>query len=108
MSGTTMMSLYGLPQLSADDAMEMRLVYRGVELATVHLAPGIQDVVGVQAVVIGRDVDSNQMLHHVELRLWQSVEEIAKYIEGDGTDAQRMALADGIRQGPKRPASTPP
>jgi hypothetical protein len=28
---------------------------------------------------------------------WRTLEEIAAYVEGDGTDAQRMALADGIR-----------
>ena len=28
---------------------------------------------------------------------WRSVEQIARYIAGDGTDAQRIALADGIR-----------
>lgn len=29
---------------------------------------------------------------------WRSVEEIARYVEGDSTDPQRIALADGIRE----------
>jgi hypothetical protein len=28
-----------------------------------------------------------------------NVHDIARWVEGDGTDAQRLALADGIRRG---------
>ena len=30
---------------------------------------------------------------------WPNVEAIAMWVEGDGTDSQRIALADGIREG---------
>lgn len=30
---------------------------------------------------------------------WHDIEEIAAYVAGDGSDAARVALADGIREG---------
>lgn len=33
--------------------------------------------------------------------LYDNTEQIASYVQGDGTDAQRVALADGIREGRK-------
>lgn len=38
-------------------------------------------------------------IEDIQIRPWSCVEEIAAYVAGDGTDPQRLALADGIRQG---------
>lgn len=54
---------------------------------------GPVDVVSLQAHVIFQPAET----HLVDLR--STAEEIAAWVAGDGTDAQRLALADGIREG---------
>lgn len=76
----------------------LQLVTDGVVLTQTHLPHNFHAVQAVQAHVLAKpDRYEAGRLVPVTLVPWAAVEEIAKYVEGDGTDAQRLALADGIR-----------
>lgn len=81
-----------------DDRIELVVRWRGMEYARMSVPnSGLYTVDTVQAVLVGGR-DSSKMLLRESLVI-DRVEAIARYVEGDGTDAQRSALADGIRSG---------
>ena len=84
-----------------NDEWELRLVCKGVELLrrTITVADG-SSVVGIQASVTFTQPDEAWPYDAArELVPFRDLEEIAAWVRGDGTDAQRSALADGILEG---------
>jgi len=90
------MSANKLPPV-VDEPMRLTLTYRNTGLASqdVIVPPGGVPVFSVQVAVVTHD----RNLIAAELKPWQSIEDIAAWVQGDGTDALRAALADGIREG---------
>lgn len=98
-----------LPPLVLDgEPLLLTLNIRDRVLAMVKLLPGpISFVHSVQALVIGETRSGDVMLNQVTLVPWQSIDDIAAWVQGDGTDPQRLALADGIRRGQRDADLTP-
>lgn len=96
-SGTTT-DIFGNMSFPSTLPLVLQLVSDGVVLTQTHLPHNFGAVYAVQAHVLGKpEAYGNGMLLATMLVPWAAVEEIAKYVESDGTDAQRLALADGIR-----------
>lgn len=81
-----------------DQVLQVRVVVPDVDrkvetVLAIATMPAIHMVSKVTVEVEGPDTKATMTGHP-----WQTIEEIAKYVEGDGTDSQRVALADGIRR----------
>ncbi len=61
-------------------------------------------IVSVSAMTI-HDGNPSRAMHMTEMMPWRDVEEIAAFVQGDGKDAQRVALADAILCGFQKPSA---
>ncbi len=79
----------------------------GGELQTVVSHDGVPILGGTYRSSMGADIITliEIKVHGIrggrplKIRPWATVDAIADFVNGDGDDAQRVALADGIRQG---------
>ena len=70
----------------------------GAEVARIPLR---RELRSVEKILVGVDaLDAEGVAHPGrEVLTWQTIEAIAAFVQGDGTDVQRQALADGILAG---------
>ena len=74
-----------------EDEVQVRLAVNGQPFLQTVVPPGI-----VSGVIVAFE---NERQTAASTLPWPTVETIAAYIESDGTDEQRLALADAVREG---------
>lgn len=89
--------------------LRVQLIDNTGPIAQIQIRAGMDVVDLIKVEVFGRqkanaysssfDGIDRGVLGRIEARPWSTVEDIAAWVAGDGSDAQRNALADGIRLG---------
>lgn len=74
-----------------------------VVLARVHTSmPANGQLLQLQVLATYADAPDRIVHNTIHFLPWDTIESIAAYVAGDGSDAQRVALADGIREGRRK------